>query len=260
MPEIERAIPPYQQIADHLRAQIRDGELRPGDVLPSERQIMQQWNVARATAGKALNALRLEGLVEVRRGVGTVVREFSPLYRRVGTRYAHQRRTGLIYNDNEFSRLEAAEMVPASEQVAMALNLDPGDPVMHRRRVTLADNAPVEISSSFFDGKLAELCPRILERDRIPEGTAAYVEAKTGRRGATARDRVWARIATGDEAGLLAEDVRNLLPGGRRVLSRELPAVLCTAHTLWDADGEPLMYEFAISPYPHWTEYMYELE
>ena len=65
--------PPYQRIAAELRARIRAGELKPGDHIPSARQITRDWNVAIATATKVLAVLRQDGLVEAVPGIGTVV-------------------------------------------------------------------------------------------------------------------------------------------------------------------------------------------
>lgn len=264
MPEIERALPPYQQIAAHLRKLIHDGDLRPGDVLPSERQLCEQWHVARATAARALATLKLERLVESRQGVGTVVRDHHPLYRRVGSRHTIVARTGHIYLDNEYSRLLVAEMAEASELVAQALGIDPGAPVMHRRRVTVTSGVPMEISSSYFDGTLAEVCPLILGQERIPQGTAQYVQEQTGRRAVSARDRVGARLATAEESNLFAEDVRNLpahtgAPGPIYPNVRAM-AVMQTEHTLWDADGQTITYEIAVTPQGNWMDYTYSTE
>ncbi|MFE0381001.1 TetR/AcrR family transcriptional regulator C-terminal domain-containing protein [Streptomyces inhibens] len=65
--------PPYLRIATEIRRRIRDGELAPGDRVPSTRQISREWGVALATATKALTTLGLEGLVEARPRIGTVV-------------------------------------------------------------------------------------------------------------------------------------------------------------------------------------------
>jgi AcrR family transcriptional regulator len=63
----------YERIADEIRARIRSGELTTGDAVPSTRRIVAEHGVAMATASRVLDALRRDGLVEVRRGVGTVV-------------------------------------------------------------------------------------------------------------------------------------------------------------------------------------------
>ncbi|MFI7242628.1 TetR/AcrR family transcriptional regulator C-terminal domain-containing protein [Streptomyces qinglanensis] len=65
--------PPYARIAADLRRRIAGGELAPGDRVPSTRQLAREWNVALATATKALTALRQDGLVQARPRVGTVV-------------------------------------------------------------------------------------------------------------------------------------------------------------------------------------------
>ncbi|WP_204051075.1 TetR/AcrR family transcriptional regulator C-terminal domain-containing protein [Microbispora siamensis] len=67
------AIPPYQQIVTEIRTRILTGELRPGERMPSIRQIAGRWGVAVATATKVMAALRDEGLVETKVGAGAVV-------------------------------------------------------------------------------------------------------------------------------------------------------------------------------------------
>ena len=64
---------PYAAIAADLRRRIADGELRPGDRVPSTRQLARASGVAMATAAKALTVLRHEGLVVARPRSGTVV-------------------------------------------------------------------------------------------------------------------------------------------------------------------------------------------
>jgi DNA-binding transcriptional regulator YhcF (GntR family) len=70
--------PPYRQIVSDVRRRIEQGELRPGDRVPSARAITREWGVAIATATKAHAALREEGLTVARPGVGTVVAGPAP--------------------------------------------------------------------------------------------------------------------------------------------------------------------------------------
>lgn len=65
--------PPYRRIAAEIRRRVEIGELRPGDPVPSARQITREHGVAIATATKVLALLREEGLVLTRPGAGTVV-------------------------------------------------------------------------------------------------------------------------------------------------------------------------------------------
>jgi GntR family transcriptional regulator len=66
-------IPPWQQLADLLRARIQGGELAPGDRLPSIVTLSQEYDLAPVTVRKAITQLQREGLVESRTGWGTFV-------------------------------------------------------------------------------------------------------------------------------------------------------------------------------------------
>ncbi|MFD0820566.1 TetR/AcrR family transcriptional regulator C-terminal domain-containing protein [Micromonospora zhanjiangensis] len=68
---------PYRRIVAEIRARIDGGDLRPGERVPSTRQIVREWGVAMATATRVITVLRDEGLVDTRPGAGTVVRERS---------------------------------------------------------------------------------------------------------------------------------------------------------------------------------------
>ena len=59
------------QIIEHLVAVIANGELKSGDKLPPEPQLMEQFGVGRSSIREAIGALELIGLVTVRPGHGT---------------------------------------------------------------------------------------------------------------------------------------------------------------------------------------------
>src|SRR5258708_33410001 len=64
---------PYVQIIEHYRQEIRSGRLQDGDMLPSGREIAQQFGVSLATAAKVATGLQALGLVTPRPGAGTTV-------------------------------------------------------------------------------------------------------------------------------------------------------------------------------------------
>jgi DNA-binding transcriptional regulator YhcF (GntR family) len=78
----DQSEPPYLRIAATIRHRIATGALRPGDRVPSTRQVVRDFGVAMATATRALAVLRDEGLVLTRPGAGTVVRAPDPPPRR----------------------------------------------------------------------------------------------------------------------------------------------------------------------------------
>jgi len=63
----------YQQIVDQITRMVQEGTLRPGDRLPPERQLAEEFGVSRSAVREALSALRMMGLVEARVGEGTFV-------------------------------------------------------------------------------------------------------------------------------------------------------------------------------------------
>src|SRR5919199_3033937 len=64
----------FRQLADLLRRQIDSGELGPGEPLPSELRLAQEYGISRTTVRQAIAQLRAEGLVTVERPRGTFVR------------------------------------------------------------------------------------------------------------------------------------------------------------------------------------------
>ena len=66
-------LPLYRQIEADLRDRIRSGALRPGAQVAPEPELMAEYGVSRATVRQALAGLVAEGLLEIRRGLGTYV-------------------------------------------------------------------------------------------------------------------------------------------------------------------------------------------
>ncbi|AGA69783.1 transcriptional regulator [Desulfitobacterium dichloroeliminans LMG P-21439] len=65
----------YEEIVEQIRDLVSRGDLKPGDRLPSERDLVERLQVSRASIREALSALELMGLLEVRSGEGTFVRK-----------------------------------------------------------------------------------------------------------------------------------------------------------------------------------------
>lgn len=65
--------PRYRQLAEQYRKAITSGTYKPGDALPTEMEICETHKVSRHTARDALRILTDDGLIERRRGAGTVV-------------------------------------------------------------------------------------------------------------------------------------------------------------------------------------------
>jgi DNA-binding GntR family transcriptional regulator len=70
----ESSTAPYRQVAAILRERIQAGQYAPGMRLPSINDLVQEFGVARTTAGKALRLLVDEGLAEMSAGMGFYVK------------------------------------------------------------------------------------------------------------------------------------------------------------------------------------------
>ena len=71
-------IPIYEQIADRIKALIRDGELKENDGLPSVRALSKELRISALTVKKAYDALEEEGFTVTVHGKGTYVAAVNP--------------------------------------------------------------------------------------------------------------------------------------------------------------------------------------
>ncbi len=67
----------YEKIVDQIRSMVSSGMLKPGDRLPAERVLAESLNVSRASVREALSALQLMGLVEIKPGEGTFIKQMD---------------------------------------------------------------------------------------------------------------------------------------------------------------------------------------
>ena len=72
-------LPRYRLVADQIAAQIDDGRLKPGDKMPTERQLVEALGVSRATVREAIIALEIMGYVESRFSAGVFIRDRKPV-------------------------------------------------------------------------------------------------------------------------------------------------------------------------------------
>lgn len=158
----------YQQIADRLRDQIDSGALQPGERLPSEPDLVRQFDASRNTVRLAIALLTNQGLVVTRQGLGTFVTEparpFTALLSRIESQPAGQSVSTLLpevsnaAQEPETTR-QIVERSPASPSVAEKLEIAPGDPVVVRRRSGTIGDVPWMIMASYFPLDIASGTP-----------------------------------------------------------------------------------------------------
>lgn len=181
-------IPPYLRVANALRTEILSGRLAPGDQIPSENRLAEQFTTTRATARKGIAVLRGEGLVISSQGKTSIVRP-RPNVRMLstGANYRDRRQTGVSnFNAEAAAQGQRAEQritevaeVPAPTDVAERLSLPEGAAVVVRRRLFLVDDEPMQLSDGYYDARLAA-GTAITEPRRIRGGVHALIEDPAG--------------------------------------------------------------------------------
>lgn len=182
MPQIKSVEPPYMQVVRHISEQIVRGELSPGDKIPSERELREEWSISKATANKVVAQLKSEGFVYARVGVGTVVSS-SQGVRGAGPRSMWQRirSDGKIYLPNEHSERRTGHAAGADvpEIVRAALGGTNESSYVFRHRVISRDGHPVSLATSWFLPALLNQFPgtvdRLIANESIPEGTPRFI-------------------------------------------------------------------------------------
>ncbi|MCF6334569.1 MAG: GntR family transcriptional regulator [Spirochaetales bacterium] len=146
--------PLYYQICEIIRDEIATLSLQPGELLPSETELIKRFNVSRATVRKALDALAAEGVVYRLQGKGTFVSD-----KRIGQELTAL--TGFVEDMLELgftpsSQLLKTDQVAASSIVAKQLNLSPGDMVTYIERLRLADNIPLSFDTTWLPDSIGQ--------------------------------------------------------------------------------------------------------
>lgn len=73
--QFDNSLPIYQQVVTTIKKEIAAGRIKPGDKLPSCRDLAVQYRINPNTAARVYQVLETEHVTETRRGTGTYVRE-----------------------------------------------------------------------------------------------------------------------------------------------------------------------------------------
>lgn len=211
---------------------IEDEKLRPGDRIPSERDLADVLGLSRQTVRRALEDLVREGTLERRSTSGTHVATSRPFVRHVGTR-----RSGSIYRavlrggHAPSLRLLFFEQIAASRVVAAHLRLPPRAPLIVIRRLLSVDGVPVCIETSHLP---AERVPGLVAADILEAGSLyELLQARYG-------------LEFGDREATISAEV--VLPRDAELLGLEPGmSVLVYRVDVADPDGRPIEHTISIN-------------
>jgi GntR family transcriptional regulator len=131
-------MPAYQRIQGKIRKTIETGGLRPGDAVPSERELARIHDVSLMTARHALASLEHEGAVERRRGVGTFVAAPKIHFNKLMS-YTEQMGSRSL---NACSKVLLAKIIDDEQDVNARLALSPKSKVVKIERLRHAADEP----------------------------------------------------------------------------------------------------------------------
>ncbi|MEU8644062.1 GntR family transcriptional regulator [Streptomyces sp. NPDC048674] len=195
---------PYAKIAAHYTELIASGQLQPGSLLPSIKNLSEEWSVSTATAEKALRKLRNEGLIRGIHGIGTEVLDQPAPMSSGAQRQDRGRRTGSSWGSGEKSDSHQAAVVSAPAEVAQALDIEPGSEVIRRSRVYRDRHGIVAHSTSWIPVQYGKLIPQLADSERLTGGTSLQlITQATGRPISHRIDTASARLLTPEYSRLL---------------------------------------------------------
>jgi GntR family transcriptional regulator len=141
-------VPVYRQLAEYLKKQISFGIYKPGDVLPSEAEIIRDFNISRTTVRLAFGLISNAGLIRREQGRGTIVvsqvRSKLPLlssFTEEVAKFGRQPGTRFLSKNEEYLPLEAAN----------ALKLNINQKCVKIVRLRMADDQPLGLAVSWLN-------------------------------------------------------------------------------------------------------------
>lgn len=147
----------YHKIANTLMEKIKQKEWEPGYMIPSEKELCEQFDVSRPTVRSALSVLVNQGYLERVKGKGSFV--CKPKVLEDTTVFQESFSRGLIKKGVEVqTEVLEQRIVEADEDVAAALNVQPGDEVNRLVRLRYVkgafDEGPIVYNISYLPGQL----------------------------------------------------------------------------------------------------------
>ena len=194
------AIPYYHQVKEAVRALIACGDLKPGDMLPTEYNLSEELGISRLVVHRALRELVTDGLLIRQRSKGTFVAPpVTRGYSMVGPLYSITEslsRDGL----RPHNHILRQEVIPATDAVRSELGLPAGARVVHLYSLRLVDELPFAIEDMYLP---ADRFPALAGLDWDNRSVYATLEELYHAHPQEAVDIVAAGSASREEARLL---------------------------------------------------------
>lgn len=157
--------PLYEQLISFVKNDIDAGLLHVGDLLPSENEFCERYDISRPTVRQALSALEQQGLVVRMRGKGSFVTR-PKVKRSLKTLYSFSDEVAAMGLEPK-SRVIAYEVITPGEEIQSRLLLNDGEKVYSITRVRYADEEPIALEMAFIPKRISPF----LTQDKVETGS-----------------------------------------------------------------------------------------
>lgn len=154
-------VPMYKQVLKIISNQIKNGELKPEDKLPSEASLMKRFGVSRVTIRAAISELVEDGILVRSQGKGTFVATPKSLYK-ADDRHGFTR-SCLLAGKTPSTKVLSVEMIHPTSQDIEFLNIKETDMIVCSKRLRLVDNEPTIIETNHYPASFSFLLNENLE-------------------------------------------------------------------------------------------------
>ncbi len=145
-------LPLYVQLENALVERIRTRGLKPGDRLPTETEIQEEYGVSRATIRMSLNRMVADGMVQRIQGLGSFVARPRPMHQSKLNSFTENMKNQGFQPGRRVLRIER---VQPDDDVRAALRLPRGE-CLYVERLLLADHLPIALARTWVPvGSLA---------------------------------------------------------------------------------------------------------
>jgi GntR family transcriptional regulator len=145
-------IPIYQVIENHIKEKISNNEFKHGDMIHSENDLKEMFNVSRMTVRQAINNLVNEGLLYTHKGKGTFVNNLK-IEKKIQGLLGFSEEMKLM-NRKVSNRLISFNIIKASKEIGEKLFIDEGDEVYLIERIRYGDKIPVLFEKLYLPRKI----------------------------------------------------------------------------------------------------------
>jgi GntR family transcriptional regulator len=195
--DFDSKLPLYHQLKEQIKQNILNGTYKEGDLIPSEREFNDQYDLSSTTIRRALNDLVQENFLERKAGKGTFVhirKVKRDLHKVIGFT-KNMQEMGLTPSTHVVSK----KVTAANAYARSCLGLEKGSEIVRLKRLRLANDVPIMLETRYIR---TDLCPGI-HLEKLNSSLWKVFEQKYGLKPNRHAQNMNIAVVSGNAANLL---------------------------------------------------------